>query len=68
MQDTYITAKMAKEKLGVSDSGLYRLRQSGKIKANRVSYKTIYYSLNSINAYQSMSLNYQDNHSTTASA
>lgn len=64
-----ITGKETCNILKISTRTLYNLVKKGKIKAYKVNSKVIYYSLRSVNDYMlgKSHLNYQDNHSTTAS-
>ncbi|MDL0089989.1 helix-turn-helix transcriptional regulator [Campylobacter gastrosuis] len=52
MNDTFITKKEALKELGLSSRTLYSLVQSGKIVANKINARLIYYSLNSIRAFK----------------
>ena len=53
MDDKFITKAEALKELGLkSQMSLYRLPKAGKIVANKVNAKVIYYSLSSIKAYK----------------
>ncbi|MGH1601601.1 helix-turn-helix transcriptional regulator [Campylobacter majalis] len=53
MRDKFVTKTEALKELGLSSRTLFNLVKDGKIIANKVNARVIYYSLNSIRAFKS---------------